>query len=75
MTNGVIQLINHLSRDNAKLKEQLDSEKAKRVYVSTTLSDARYVIREQKRAIAKLERKMDRIRARRLSKLKRLFFQ
>ena len=47
-----------------KLNNDLMEEKQKRIFISTTLSDSRHVIREQKKYIKKLEKKYDRLKNR-----------
>jgi uncharacterized protein (DUF3084 family) len=72
MQGSIRQLITNLHSTNEKLNSELKSTKQKKAFLSTELSDARYSLREHKKAIAKLERKYNRLKSFRLKNVVKL---
>ena len=73
MQGSIRQLIVDLHDTKKSLEKKLKREKQDKQFISTKLFDARYTIKQQKQLIEKLEKKIDRIRKRRKSKLAKLF--
>lgn len=69
MQGSIRQLLTDLHSTNIKLKEKLQEEKQKRVFLSTKLSDAKYSVKKHKEELDKLEKKYNRLKTFRKKKL------
>lgn len=73
MQGSIRQLISDLHSTNHDLKEALVKEKQKKAFLSTQLLDTRLSVREHKKQVEKLEKKLNRLRTLRKSKLAKMF--
>lgn len=69
MQNQIIQLINILNNEKLILTELLKKEKQQKSFLSTSLFDLRYSLKQHKKEITKLEKKYNRIKYFRIKKL------